>query len=147
MDGPTTTAPCARPRRPLALLGTGALFLATISLAGLADRTPLSIVQFTPDTRAGADARNVTQAQVRFDRPMVQFGDPQTKDPAKKEMWGSGGSGKPISKCGACMWKAPSPMCSGWHAFGSTFGGTMRVTFLSVSPLRYALADDRLKSR
>lgn len=27
---------------------------------------------------------------------VVQFGDPQTKDPAKKMMWGSGGSGKPI---------------------------------------------------
>ena len=81
MDGPTTTAPCARPRRPLALLGTGALFLATVSLAGLADRTPLSIVQFTPDTRAGADARNATQAQVRFDRPMVQFGDPRAPAP------------------------------------------------------------------
>ena len=25
---------------------------------------------------------------------VVQFGDPQTKDPAKKAMWGSGGSGK-----------------------------------------------------
>jgi len=27
---------------------------------------------------------------------VVQFGDPQTKDPSKKIMWGSGGSGKPI---------------------------------------------------
>lgn len=27
---------------------------------------------------------------------VVQFGDPQTKDPAKKAMWGSGGSGKVI---------------------------------------------------
>jgi peptidyl-prolyl cis-trans isomerase B (cyclophilin B) len=27
---------------------------------------------------------------------VVQFGDPQTKDPAKKAEWGTGGSGKPI---------------------------------------------------
>ena len=27
---------------------------------------------------------------------VVQFGDPQTKDPAKKAAWGTGGSGKPI---------------------------------------------------
>jgi hypothetical protein len=60
---------------------------------------------------------------------------------------GHGGSGKPISRCGACMWKAPSPMCSGWQAFGSTFGGTTRVTLRSSSPLRYAFADLELNSR
>jgi uncharacterized protein YfaS (alpha-2-macroglobulin family) len=81
MDAATRIAQFARPRRPFALLGTGALFLATVSLAGLADRTPLSVVHFTPDMRAGADARNATQALVRFDRPMVQFGDPRAPAP------------------------------------------------------------------
>ena len=81
MDVPTHVTPHQRPRRPFALLATGVLFLATVSLAGLADRTPLSIVHFTPDTRAGADARDATQALVRFDRPMVQFGDPRAPAP------------------------------------------------------------------
>lgn len=81
MNVPTMPAPPAHPRRPLALLGTGAFFLAAVSLAGFAARAPLAIVQFTPDTRSGADARDATQALVRFDRPMVQFGDPRAPAP------------------------------------------------------------------
>ncbi len=59
-----------------------------------------------PDTAPKTVARITSLAKQGFYNGMVihrvapgfvvQFGDPQTKDPAKKARWGTGGSGKPI---------------------------------------------------
>ncbi len=58
------------------------------------DTAPKTVAQITRLARAGFyNGQIIHRVAPNF---VVQFGDPQTKDPAKKEMWGSGGSGKPI---------------------------------------------------
>ncbi len=58
------------------------------------DTAPKTVAQITRLARAGFyNGQVIHRVAPNF---VVQFGDPQTKDPAKKEMWGTGGSGKPI---------------------------------------------------
>jgi peptidyl-prolyl cis-trans isomerase B (cyclophilin B) len=58
---------------------------------------PLSVAHITALAKSGFyDGQRVHRAQPGF---LIQFGDPQTRDPAKRSVWGKGAeasSGKPI---------------------------------------------------
>ena len=69
----------------------------TISFATFPNEAPLSVAHVLALVRAKFyDGQRVHRAQPGF---VVQFGDPQTRDPGKREVWGRGdaaGSGKTV---------------------------------------------------
>ena len=92
-------APAAPPPAPAAAAPAGPVVTVQTSrgvfeFETFPDTAPKTVAQITGLARRGFyNGLVIHRVAPGF---VVQFGDPQTKDPSKKEMWGSGGSGKPI---------------------------------------------------
>lgn len=87
----SAAAPAAAPAGPVVTVQTSR---GVFEFETFPDTAPKTVAQITGLARRGFyNGLVIHRVAPGF---VVQFGDPQTKDPAKKEMWGSGGSGKPI---------------------------------------------------
>ena len=88
---PAAAAPAAAPAGPVVTVQTSR---GVFEFETFPDTAPKTVAQITGLARRGFyNGLVIHRVAPGF---VVQFGDPQTKDPSKKEMWGSGGSGKPI---------------------------------------------------
>lgn len=84
-------APAAAPAGPVVTVETSR---GSFSFETFPDTAPKTVKQITGLAKKGFyNGQVIHRVAPNF---VVQFGDPQTKDPAKKAMWGTGGSGTPI---------------------------------------------------